>query len=928
MFKNIQWFTVCILLSFASFTSIVLANNSERASFTLEGQDGFESEENEVIIVVYLRDKTLLLSDGIIAYMQDNDLLLPFQKLMFLLEFPIHETATGAKGWFIAEDRNFILDETTAKVQSDNKSFSLTPNEIKRIDGELLVSAKSLSQWFPLDFTVNLRQLSLLIFPHEAISREKRLARSNRGFGSIRTFKSVLPRKDSPYVFLQIPSTEVDLAVGHSKRSEPSLFHSANIRAFGDLLFMSGELGMTISNDEITRSNLQLKRSDPDGRLFGPLRATELVLGDVGSVGIPLISNSLLGRGVRLSSRAASFVSEFDRITLDGHLPNNYEVELYRNDILMRAQRSGTATYRFEDIVLLRGKNNLRLEFYGPQGQRNTEVKNYYLGVERVRVGQFQYDISLHDVSSDLLGTRNFSNHNQYDNTTWGGAIMMDYGLSRFLSLTAGVAYVPLNDNQQTITGNPIRRYTSLGIKTQFQGIWLTMDSAFADTGGSAFSVKSLTSLGGWDMSLGYEKYLNGFASNHTTNGTQSRASGSLNRSFYLPERKLNFNLNFGADYQAGDENNSDIWSLSNQFGLYHRGFFFNNELRYHPPLNNRKEGVIGSTKINLQLSKNSNLRTYLRTTMSYDTTDTLLFNNYSVDISAYLYEKYNFNLGYSRNVGDHDANNPGQDFHNDNYSLSFSRSFDMFSLGLSINHLDNQDPQIENDLTAMMTISFNTFTDQKTKATKISSESIARRGGLRVHAYHDKNANNKRDANEPLLDRTGVNFYGQREPYYTGLKGKPSLVFISPGNWSDVQLDANKLPDTRLYPSTKGNAVLPRPGRVTEIALPLMFIADVEGVVSLKLGDDSLRPIPNITVQLVSIEENGKEKVIAERPTEFDGLFILTNIPTGKYSLRIDPEQARHIGIKQQKTRTILLTKNTDLLEDADLVFELGQSK
>lgn len=84
---------------------------------------------------------------------------------------------------------------------------------------------------------------------------------------------------------------------------------------------------------------------------------------------------------------------------------------------------------------------------------------------------------------------------------------------------------------------------------------------------------------------------------------------------------------------------------------------------------------------------------------------------------------------------------------------------------------------------------------------------------------------------------------------------------------------------------------------------------------------------MPNITVQLVHTGTDGQEKVIAETPTEFDGLFILTNIPIGRYTLRIDPEQARNLGIKPI-TRSILLTYETDLLEHADLVFELGHSE
>jgi hypothetical protein len=86
---------------------------------------------------------------------------------------------------------------------------------------------------------------------------------------------------------------------------------------------------------------------------------------------------------------------EFDRITLEGNLPLGWEVELYRNEVLLEFQSaSADGRYRFEDVSLLFGVNVLRLIFYGPQGQQREEVRQVRVDTDQISAGEFRYRIA------------------------------------------------------------------------------------------------------------------------------------------------------------------------------------------------------------------------------------------------------------------------------------------------------------------------------------------------------------------------------------------------------------------------------------------------------------------------------------------------------------------------------------------------------
>ena len=96
-----------------------------------------------------------------------------------------------------------------------------------------------------------------------------------------------------------------------------------------------------------------------------------------------------------------------EQIDLRGILPSGYEVELYRNDILVGSiARAANDQYEFLEVPVDYGLNVFRLVFYGPQGQRREEVRRITVGDGRLAKGQFEYDASVVQRGENLLGVR------------------------------------------------------------------------------------------------------------------------------------------------------------------------------------------------------------------------------------------------------------------------------------------------------------------------------------------------------------------------------------------------------------------------------------------------------------------------------------------------------------------------------------------
>lgn len=894
-----------ITLSIITITSLAHFNFAQAAGETKEISTAentavvsdFASSNNEELIVAVLYRKQEPLSDGLVAYALNGDIALPLEQLMFLVEFPVKLSgdARTASGWFIREGRQFSLDLNTGNVVSDGKRFKISPSQVRIEDGELFVPTKLLSQWFPLDIKANLRALDVTIVPKENTAVDERIERKKRQFGSVYQVYAKNPEHKTAYKAFTVPSVSASFGVGYSDSQNVGSSGSMSLRAYGDLAYMAGELAILANEDGLTDARLSLARRNPRGGLLGQMDATVFELGDISGKSLPLISGGSSGRGLHIARRPAGYVGNLDTISLDGLLAPDYSVELYRNNILINAKQSGTGTkYEFRDLELLAGQNEFRIEFYGPQGQRRTEVKRFYVGAGQLKKGEINYDINVSQPNRTVfdVGLSASGQDKIY------ASARVDYGVSRKLTVSGGIASVPIIANEQTLS------YGFIGASTQLAGINGNFDFVSDEKGGTAWSIKTSTKLGNSSLSAKYNQYNNGFVSNRTdADDTGRQLSSTLNLSADSHSIKLSKNSYFSVGARASQNNFTD-GEWSRQFGLNMSNQIKNlmvaNSMIYSQYSNDTDDRLEGQFQLNTRVGK-------LQLRLSSD---------YALKPEAELQQlqagaSYPFKNGYQASV------NFKENYKEDtqSFTASLNKQFKFLSVGLSATQQRRADQ--EDDTSVYLTASFSTFTDPKTRNTTFRSTPGVT-GASRVTAFLDENRDGLFNVSESPVPDVNIGGYNTSSGK-TDANGQALITTNFFSDWTDLYLDAGSMPEADLMPSGRGRSVLNRPGVVSEIHLPIYKTGDVEGNITLtQSGSESTRPLSNLEVQALQRNPStGKMIVVAKTFSAYDGFYSLTGIPIGKVQIRIDPEQLNRLAVKGRPQINLVLKKGNNFIED-----------
>ena len=124
-----------------------------------------------------------------------------------------------------------------------------------------------------------------------------------------------------------------------------------------------------------------------------------------------------------------------------------------------------------------------------------------------------------------------------------------------------------------------------------------------------------------------------------------------------------------------------------------------------------------------------------------------------------------------------------------------------------------------------------------------------------------------------------------------TGLGGSPVDLGL-------VETDINE-PGLKYDGNKK--SVLPRPGRVPLVEVPLQRATDIEGTVTIAQST----PAPNVRMVLTPVDGGEPMEVY----TEFDGYYNLARVPLGEYDFGPDQVQLKTAGlIAEPATRRLVL--------------------
>lgn len=812
--------------------------------------------------------------DTIIAYGQIPEIYLPLGLISRLLDLAITVTDDGrfASGWVLRETSSVVLEADKNLVTKEGIEVGVPAGSIIAFDGEMYVTPEALEIVLPVEVSVDIRAQSVRVttleeFPFQAQKdRENRrnLLNSRGGEKDADTF----PRLTTPYKLYDIPRADIELrAVSDGPRGTRA---ETEIYLAGDLAAASAELFLAAaSNDGLTAALFEIGRDDPEGHLLGPLDATSFAVGDVQTSQQPIGLRSSFGRGFRISNVTLNSQSVFDEIDLRGVLQDGYEVELYRNGILLGSTSEAiNGQYEFLQVPVDLGLNAFRLVFYGPQGQTREEVRTIRVGDGRLPAGEFNYEFGVVQNERTLLDVRPSGTILPPSAGNWRSVGNVAYGISSALTLVGSASLDEGSRFDQNFVG-------SLGMRTGFGNAAVRFDTAFASSGGLGAVAGLNSQIGGINVTLNHGEYLSGFideqlgpsgrALSRATDLNLSASIG-LGTNVYIPligrARRIEYadgghetRASLRASTRVSDfllSNSFEFSEFANVDGFENSQFIGNFDLatgdgdKFRARAAIDYELVPDIKPIALSLVTDLNLRedTFLQLSTAYR----LDGESWSTGASI------STNLGKTRLALDADY-----DLRRDSHSVALRWGL---SLGKSQRGFYLEEP------------------------------ARAKQGSVEVTAFHDQNANGKRDADEEGLPNLA--FFSSTQNAETDESGVALITGLPANRPTNIQIDLSSLPDISLMPEFPGIQIVPRRGRTHVIDFPIVSIGEVEGTVFFQTSD-AMQAVGGV---ILGLQKNSGNAPPVWLRSEADGYFYFERIRPGSYQIILDEDQATRLNI------------------------------
>ena len=825
-------------------------------------------------------------SDTVYLYELNDDVLVPVGELarQLTIGVTVDPVSHVASGFLLKEGSAFRIDPATRKVTLIDHQEDYDPRLVRWIDGDLFVASRLLSRWWPIDFKIDMASLSLTAEPREKLPIQLRLEREKAasrlgGGGSSGYQDPGYPRLANPYALVTVPVVDNTLALNLNRSGGATTTTASYAAVFaGDLLGMAatGYASMT-SLQPAPNVTLTLSRNDPGGGLLGPMNATSV---QVGNVGLPTLQNVVsgggLGLGAVVNNRPLSQSSSYGLQTLRGSLPPGWDVTLYFNDALLAfAQSRGDGQYEFPDLPLVFGRNEFRLVFNGPLGQRRVETQVFMLDQTLTKPGEFFYSVGA----------------KQDNNGAVRAIVQMDAGLLKGLAVTGGAAYVNRND------GTPDHAYVNGGVRASVFNALVSLDaSQDALQGGRLVDLDVRWAI--HKISIEASRiWLDRFTSDtFSPTGDPLQFRDQINLSGAIPVSatlKLPFGVILKHDQTRSGVNTYDI---APRLSVNALGIGFTNTL--DDQLTPGGDTLTGTFQMSRRLAGLG-----LTSQISYSLQPQTALTGLSLTVDKSLNEHDRVTLGLNQ------AFTPSRT----TLSGGWTRNFGPFAVGFNGTYGGTRNMSFGLQL-------FTSLGRNPATGHLVSDwQPMAGMGAVESRVFVDRNMNGKYDPGEELIANAGFTVNGSgRADIRTNDRGEAMLARLQPNVYADVALDTGTLEDATWQPTRPGVRILPRPGRVQVIDFPVILTSQIDGTVYLD-ADGRTRGIGNAKLELLDLAG----KLVGETQSSSDGYYILPNIPPGSYRLRISPDQLASLKLKANRIADITINAKADFVNGVNFSLE-----
>jgi hypothetical protein len=816
-----------------------------------------------------------------------------------ILELPITFNAdiTKADGWLFNENNRFSLslDQSNQQltVKAGGQSWQLTENQYQLDADDLYIDLELITQWFGISFQIDESRLKLAISSKRQLPVELRIARRNKDLRpQAVSSESVMPYRETGYKLFTPPL--LDAQAGLSHRGDQT---TANYSVSGaqDLAYFTGKYYFSGGRADLLNSaRLTLARESEKNDLLGPLKATEFEFGDIQPVSGGFGGNRNLGRGLRFSNIPLASSVDGQQVSLVGEVADGWDVELYRNGILLDQELSiDDGRYDFIDVPLEFGINNFEIVFYGPQGQVETRTETYNLDSTSIQKGQVNYQFSLVDVNKSMIPLEEDNFQSSSSRKGLQTNLSSGYGLFDWLSLNAGYGlFRPDNGVEEGSysVGSNLSLFNLAVLNSNFSETENTSKQTLHDL---------RTQVLGQSLGFNYRQIKDIRASSSGNERVDDvyavNMAGQLFRASALP---LNYQNEWRRTESMGQRSDVFSNSLGIRTGI---GSFSHSLLWQKQPISDENVSPVVLDMFNsedyakallarLELQQQQELEginSFERTVAgslqyrnSFNSVFTRLFANYNLkpysELTSYgMSLSYpltpdintNFNLFRYQLTGQ-TTGNLGLNWRLDDLYLSASASY-------------NSSNGWSGGLNARFGFGVSNEVGYFSSNTQISQS-----GAITARVFEDKNLNGIKDENEPLIKGAEVkSLQGARKTAVTDSKGTAVLTGLTALQKTDIVVDRASFDDPTMKTLIPGVAITGRKGRMEHIDFAVTSTGELEGTLYVATEQGDMQPAAYAVIQLV----NQKGEVVETAQSEFDGYYLFVDVLPGQYKVMID---------------------------------------
>jgi|GEM_PF-5758250 len=840
---------------------------------------------DENLLILRLRTDRYVLSEGVIGYQTPGGACVLLDDLVAGLEFEITSHDTGARGWFIQESSEFELDIPARRVRADDIDYVINDGDIYDDAGAHCVALSAAENWFSLSLKIDMPNASIVADSARPLPVEERAARAKRR-AALTPRKAAAPGTVVPiqpeYKLARWPTIDTS---AFANISDEETVAGGDFVLAGDFLRASAELyGSFDSNRGVETLRGVIGRRSAAGDIGGPLALTTALAGDIATPQTRLSAETRLGRGFVVSSFPIDQPDVFDSTSFRGDLQNGWEVELYRNGALLDFRAANAdGRYEFLEVPVVFGRNEFRLVFYGPQGQRREKVEEIFVGESALSKGQSRLYLAVNQQDKSLF----IDSTATPDDDDGAARITGKYeiGVTDSLALGVGAASYSLNGERET--------YIDASLSARAGGAAIYGDISYKVGGGVAASGSVQTNVAGINLIAAHEEYFSyeselapGRGDNALRRKDEVRADFVLNpfKGFAMPVAILARR----EEFESGGRNFSGAARVSAPMGP----IAFSNEITLNRI---RRDRFSQTTASGVALANYYTGFGSIRGGIEYDLAPEWRFARSTATMDIPLNERAGARINA---VYDMRADT-GQ------FSAGLNYGFKNVSVG-AFARVDT-----EGAFETGFTLSASFTKKPGKKRWAAHAKSAARSGVIATRVFIDEDYDRKYSAGEEIIEDAAVKIDGRRQLDEEGAS-RDLIIGIAPYQPASIEVDMSTVDDPYLLgPKNAEIVVSARPGVVAEIDIPLTRSGEIAGVVSLET-DEGLREVADVKLELV--DPNGN--VAAWTTSEFDGFFLFERIPFGSYEVVLSGEQASRLNIELPENVSVSLSVEKDVID------------